>query len=480
MDVVVIDEEQCYRASMSRDARFDGQFILAVRTTGIYCRPSCPAIMPKRHNVRFFVTAAAAQQAGFRACRRCLPDSVPGSPDWNLRADLAGRAMRLITDGTVEREGVPGLARRLGYSDRHVTRVLTAELGAGPLALARAHRAHSARLLIETTTLPLADIAFAAGFASVRQFNDTIRAVFATTPTGLRTAAKRLATPATAGKVTLRLPYREPFDHDGLLSFLAARAIPGVEAVVDGAYGRTMRLAHGTGTAWLTPAAGHMDCVLSLTDMRDVGSAVSRLRRLLDLDADPGAVGEILGADPLLEAQVRKNPGLRLPGAVDGAEIVTRALVGQQITVAAARTALTALTASLGSPLPTPDGPLTMLFPTPAAISTEGASVLRGPRRRIDTILTVNAALASNELDVHVGADPAELSEALQGFSGVGPWTAGYVLMRVLGAPDVLLTGDVVLRKGAANLGLPAALEAHANRWRPWRSYAGLHLWAAA
>ena len=247
MDVVLIDEEQCYRASMSRDARFDGQFILAVRTTGIYCRPSCPAIMPKRTNVEFFVTAAAAQQAGFRACRRCLPDSVPGSPDWNLRADLAGRAMRLITDGTVEREGVPGLAKRLGYSDRHVTRVLTAELGAGPLALARAHRAHSARLLIETTTLSLADVAFAAGFASVRQFNDTIRSVFATTPTGLRTAAKRHATPTTPGKVSVRLPYRDPFDYDGLLAFLAARAIPGVEAIVDSSYGRTMNLAHGAG-----------------------------------------------------------------------------------------------------------------------------------------------------------------------------------------------------------------------------------------
>lgn len=483
MGVVLIDEEQCYRASMSRDARFDGQFILAVRTTGIYCRPSCPAVMPKRGNVEFFVTAAAAQQAGFRACRRCLPDSVPGSPDWNLRADLAGRAMRLITDGTVEREGIPGLARRLGYSERHVTRVLTAELGAGPLALARAHRAHSARLLIETTTLSLADVAFAAGFASVRQFNDTIRSVFATTPTGLRTTAKRHATPTTPGKVTVRLPYRDPFDYDGLLTFLAARAVPGVEAIVDGSYGRAMRLAHGTGTVWLTPAAGHMNCTLSLTDMRDLGSAVTRVRRLLDLDSDPGAVGEILGADPLLEAQVRKNPGLRLPGAVDGAEIVTRALMGQQITVVAARTALTALTTTLGAPLPTPDGPLTTLFPTPAAIAEHGATVLTGPRRRIETILTVNAALAADDLEVHVGADPTELSEALQQFSGVGPWTAGYVLMRVLGAPDVLLTGDVAMRKGAANLGIPATpetLEEHANKWRPWRSYAGMHLWSAA
>lgn len=485
MDPVRIDEEQGYRASASRDARFDGQFIVAVRTTRIYCRPSCPAITPKRHNMLFFPTAAAAQQAGFRACRRCLPDSVPGSPEWNLRADLAGRAMRLITDGVVEREGVPGLARRVGYSERHLSRVLAAELGAGPLALARAHRAHSARLLIETTDLGFADIAFAAGFASVRQFNDTIRAVFATTPSGLRLAARRrsrAAAPA-AGKVTVRLPYREPYDVEGIYAFLAARAVPGVEAVADGEYARTLRLAHGTGTARVRPAAGHLDCTLRLTDLRDLGSAVSRLRRLFDLDADPNAVGEVLGADPALAASVAATPGIRLPGSVDGAEIVTRALVGQQISVSAARTALAGLAAALGEPLSTPDGSLTTLFPTPAAIAAHGAEVLSGPRRRIDTVLTVNAALAVGELDVHVGADPDELSVALQAFSGVGPWTAGYVLMRVLGAPDVLLATDVALRKGAAALGLPTepdSLVARGDAWRPWRSYAGMHLWCAA
>jgi AraC family transcriptional regulator, regulatory protein of adaptative response / DNA-3-methyladenine glycosylase II len=445
---VRIDDEQRYRASASRDARFDGQFIVAVRTTGIYCRPSCPALTPKRQNMRFFPTAAAAQQAGFRACRRCLPDSVPGSPEWNLRADLAGRAMRLISDGVVEREGVPGLARRLGYSERHLTRVLTAELGAGPLALARAHRAHSARLLIETTTLGFADIAFAAGFASVRQFNDTIRTVFATTPSGLRVAARRRprAAGTAAGTVSLRLPYRLPYDAEGIMAFLAARAIPGVETVSDGAYGRTLRLPQGTGTAWLRPADGHFDCTLRLTDMRDLGSAVARLRRLFDLDADPSAVADVLGADPVLAPSVAAVPGVRLPGSVDGAEIVTRALIGQQISVAAARTALASLTASLGDPLPSPDGPLTTLFPTPTAIAERGASVLTGPRRRIDTMLTVNAALAAGDLEVHVGADPDELSLVLQEFSGVGAWTGGYVLLRVLGAPVVLLSTDVALR----------------------------------
>jgi AraC family transcriptional regulator, regulatory protein of adaptative response / DNA-3-methyladenine glycosylase II len=483
MGCVRIDEEQSYRASASRDARFDGQFIVAVRTTRIYCRPSCPAITPKRQNMTFFPTAAAAQQAGFRACRRCLPDSVPGSPEWNLRADLAGRAMRLISDGVVEREGVPGLARRVGYSERHLTRVLTAELGAGPLALARAHRAHSARLLIETTSLGFADIAFAAGFTSVRQFNDTIRTVFAVTPSGLRVAARRRPRGGAAAAVSLRLPYRAPYDADGIMAFLAARAIPGMESIEDGEYGRTLRLPHGTGTARLRPADGHFECTLRLTDMRDLGSAVSRLRRLFDLDADPSAVADVLAADPLLASSVAAEPGVRVPGSVDGAEIVTRALIGQQITVAAARTALASLTAALGEPLPSPDGALTTLFPTPSAIATHGASVLTGPRRRIDTMLTVNAALASGDLDIHVGASPDELSAELQAFPGVGPWTAGYVLMRVLGAPDVLLTTDVALRKGAAALGLPtdpAALTERGNAWRPWRSYAGMHLWRAA
>ncbi|NUS63811.1 MAG: DNA-3-methyladenine glycosylase 2 family protein, partial [Saccharothrix sp.] len=298
---MLLDDERAYRAVAARDARFDGCFILAVRTTRIYCRPSCPAVTPKRRNAEFYPTAAAAQSAGYRACRRCLPDAVPGSPEWNLRADLAARAMRLISDGVVEREGVPGLAAHLGYSERHLTRVLTAELGAGPLALARAHRAHSARLLIETTDLSFTDIAFAAGFASVRQFNDTIRAVFATTPSAMRST--RTAS-TTAGRITLRLPYRPPFDADGLLAYFRAHAIPGVEHVTDRCYARSLRLPHGQATVRLEPAAGHVSCSLRLTDLRDLGSAVSRVRRLLDLDADPVAVDGFLAADPALRPSV--------------------------------------------------------------------------------------------------------------------------------------------------------------------------------
>ncbi|ROP38458.1 AlkA N-terminal domain-containing protein [Saccharothrix texasensis] len=418
---MLLDDERAYRAVAARDARFDGCFILAVRTTRIYCRPSCPAVTPKRRNAEFYPTAAAAQSAGYRACRRCLPDAVPGSPEWNLRADLAARAMRLISDGVVEREGVPGLAGQLGYSERHLTRVLRAELGAGPLALARAHRAHSARLLIETTDLSFADIAFAAGFASVRQFNDTIRTVFATTPSAMRSTR---AASGAAGRITLRLPYRPPFDAEGLLAYFRAHAIAGVEHVTDRCYARSLRLPHGQATVRLEPAAGHVSCSLRLTDLRDLGSAVSRVRRLLDLDADPVAVDDFLSADPALRPSVVARPGVRLPGSVDGAETLLRAL-GHD---------------APGEPLEQPDGPVTHLYPAPSAIDSP-----------------VARALADGTLRVDVGRDADELHAELSAFPGIGPKVASYVVMRVLGAPDIPLTSDNIA-------------------WRPWRSYAAMHL----
>jgi AraC family transcriptional regulator of adaptative response / DNA-3-methyladenine glycosylase II len=453
------DSERCYRVVTSRDSRFDGQFIMAVRTTGIYCRPSCPASTPKVQNVRFYPTSAAAQSNGFRACRRCLPDAVPGSPDWNVRADLAARAMRLISDGTVEREGVPGLARRLGYSERQLGRVLTAELGAGPLALARAHRAHSARLLIEMSGLPLTDVAFAAGFSSVRQFNETIREVFATTPSQLRAASLRRGrrdVDLGATRLSLRLPFRPPFDAAGLLRFFADRAVPGVEDVTDGSYARTLRLAHGTGVVRLTPEPDHVRCELHLADLRDLSSAVSRVRRLLDLDADPAAVTRVLGADPALAPVVAAAPGIRVPGAVDGEELLLRALLGREVT------------AVLGDEVPAEAG-VTRLFPTAAQIAMAGLP---------DDITGVATALAEGRLDVHVGRDAAELRAELLGCPGITPWTADYVLMRVLGAPDVLLTGDAALQRGAAALDIKDLTE-RARRWTPWCSYAGMYLWRA-
>ncbi|MEU4253696.1 AlkA N-terminal domain-containing protein [Amycolatopsis sp. NPDC026612] len=453
------DAERCYRVVTARDSRFDGQFIMAVRTTGIYCRPSCPASTPKVQNVRFFPTSAAAQANGFRACRRCLPDAVPGSPDWNVRADLAARAMRLISDGTVEREGVPGLARRLGYSERQLGRVLTAELGAGPLALARAHRAHSARLLIEMSELPLTDVAFAAGFSSVRQFNETIREVFATTPSQLRAFAssrRGRQSDVTGTRLSLRLPFRPPFDAQGLLRFFAAHAVPGVENVTDGSYARTLRLAHGTGVVRLTPQPDHVRCELLLTDLRDLGSAVSRVRRLLDLDADPAAVTRVLGADPALAAVVEAAPGIRVPGTVDGEELLFRALLHE---------------VPPGEEVPGEWG-VTRLFPAAARIAAA---------RPADVVTGVATALAEGRLEVHVGREAAELRAELLACPGVDPLTADYVLMRVLGAPDVLLAGDPEVRRGAEALGIaPDSLGERARAWTPWCSYAGMYLRRAA
>lgn len=353
------DEERCYRAVQSRDTRFDGWFFGAVTSTGIYCRPSCPARTPKRANMRFFATAAAAQLAGFRACKRCRPDATPGSPEWNQRADLVGRAMQLIADGVVDREGVAGLARRLSYSERHLHRQLVAEVGAGPIALARAQRAQTARILVETTELQFSHIAFASGFASIRQFNDTIRAVFAMTPSELRARVNSIAArsardttagPTSSGTIALRLPFRAPLDADPLLDFLRVRAVPGIETVVGSTYHRSMRLPFGSATVALTPLPDHIACRLRLDDLRDLPAAVQRGRRLLDLDADPVAVALPLERDPLLAPLVAKHPGLRVPGHVDGFEILVRAIVGQQVSVPGARTVLGRITAAIGTP----------------------------------------------------------------------------------------------------------------------------------
>jgi len=315
------DPVLCYRAVQARDARFDGVFYTAVRTTGIYCRPSCPAVTPKAANVSFYVTAAAAHEAGFRACRRCRPDATPGSPEWNVRRDTVGRAMRLIRDGVVESDGVRGLAQRLGYTERHVNRLLHAELGAGPLALARSERARTARILIETTDLAFTDVAFAAGFASIRQFNDTMQQVYAMTPTQMRRSRRR-TTPQAAGRLSLQLPVRQPFDADGMLRFLADHAIPGVESVTRRTYARTMSLTHGTVSVALTLTAEGVVCDLVLDDLRDTMVAVQRCRALLDLDADPVAIDTALGTDPLLRPLVDAVPGLRLPGAADARAVL--------------------------------------------------------------------------------------------------------------------------------------------------------------
>lgn len=473
---VIPDEETCVRACTSRDGRFDGWFVLAVRSTGIYCRPSCPApVSPKRANMRFFATSAAAQRAGFRACKRCRPDASPGSPEWNVRADLVGRAMRLIADGVVDRDGVPGLARRLAVSERHLNRLLVAEVGASPLALARAQRAQTARLLIETTDLSFAHVAFGAGFASIRQFNDTIREVFATTPTALRTTHRR--GPAAGGALTVRLPVRRPFAADALLAFLADRAVPGVERVHDGVYRRTLRLAGGPAVVTLTPTDDHVLLSVRLAALADLQSAVRRCRQLLDLDADPVSVDATLAGDPLLAPLVAARPGLRSPGAVDGAELAVRAVLGQQVSVAGARTIAGRLALSLGEPIEDETGELTRLFPTAAALADASDDLLPMPVARRRALRALCTALADGALVLDAGADRDTTRHALLVLPGIGPWTADYIAMRALSDPDAFLPTDLGVRHALAALGATSDPTALAERWRPWRAYATHHLW---
>jgi AraC family transcriptional regulator, regulatory protein of adaptative response / DNA-3-methyladenine glycosylase II len=472
------DAEACVRAVQAKDARFDGWFFIAVITTRVYCRPSCPVVPPKAGNMRFYRSAAAAQQAGFRACKRCRPDASPGSPEWNERADLVARAMRLIADGVVDRDGVPGLASRLGYSTRQIERQLLAELGAGPLALARAQRAQTARVLIETTSLPMGDVALAAGFASIRAFNDAVREVFALTPTQLRQRAVRGNPAPTPGALPLRLPFRAPLCPDNLFGHLAATAVPGVEEWRDGAYRRTLRLPRGHGTVSLRPMPGHISCQLALTDLRDLAIAISRCRRLLDLDADPVAVGDLLRGDPVLAPVVDKAPGRRVPGTVDAAEFAVRAVIGQQVSTAAARTHAARLVAAHGEPVTDPAGGLTHLFPGPAELTEATLAV---PQARQRTLAALTSALASGEIDLGVGSDWRRARAQLAALPGVGPWTVESIAMRALGDPDAFTATDLGVRLGARSLGLPAtpaALTKHATAWRPWRAYAVQYLWA--
>ncbi len=474
------DTEGCVRAVRSKDARFDGWFFTAVLTTGIYCRPSCPAVSPRPENMTFYPSAAACQQAGFRACKRCRPDTTPGSPQWNQRADAVARAMRLIADGVVDREGVPGLAARLGYSTRQIERQLLAELGAGPLALARAQRAQTARLLIETTALPMADLAFAAGFSSIRAFNDTVREVFALSPSELRARRPRRTVTA-PGALSLRLPFRAPLNPDNLFGHLAATAVPGVEEWREGAYRRTLRLPYGHGVVALTPRPDHIACRLTLSDLRDLPVAISRCRRMLDLDADPVAVDDQLRTDPLLAPLVDKAPGRRVPRTVDEAEFALRAVLGQQVSTAAARTHAARLVTAHGEPVEDPEGGLTHLFPAPEALAALDPETLAMPRTRRTTFTTLVRELAEGRLHLGVESDWAESRAQLLALPGLGPWTVDVIAMRALGDPDAFPVTDLGIRRAARDLGLPAtpaALTARAAAWRPWRAYAVQYLWA--
>lgn len=473
------DTERCLRAVLSRDDRFDGQFVTAVLTTGIYCRPSCPVVPPKPENMRFLPSAAAAQAAGFRACKRCRPDAAPGSPEWDTRSDVVGRALRLIADGVVDREGVAGLAAQLNYSHRQLQRQMTAVLGAGPIAVARAQRAQTARLLIETTTMTMSEVAFAAGFGSIRQFNDTMGEVFGMAPSKLRRANREDPSPI-PGTVAVRLAFRQPLWPDSLFGHLIATAVPGVEEWRDGAYRRTLHLPHGYGIAALTPRADHIGLQLTLTDMHDFAVAISRCRRLLDLDADPDAIDDTLTADPRLAPLVAAAPGRRVPRTVDEAELAIRVVIGQQVSTTAARTHSARLVAATGEPVTDPHGGLTHLFPAAEAIADADPATLALPARRRECVLGLARALATGKIELGPGADRQHALDEMAAMPGIGEWTCQTVAMRALGDPDAFLASDLGVRRGAHTLGLPAspgALARRARAWRPWRAYAVQYLW---
>lgn len=468
-----LNRDQCEAAVAARDTRFDGVFYTAVTSTGIYCRPSCPAMTPNPAKMEFFSTAAAAVAAGFRACRRCRPDIVPGSPEWDLRADVVGRALRLITDGAIDRGGVAGLAAQLGYSSRQLQRLIRAEFGVGPLLIARVQRAATARILIETTDLQLAEVAFAAGFGSVRSFNETIQQVFALSPKQLRRPGSPVA--AGAAQLSVRLALRTPWQPQQLFGHLVATAIPGVEEWSAGRYRRTLRLPGGPAVVELEPRTDHVQATFWLSCVRDLQTATARVRRLLDLDADPVAVAGWLSSDPALSATVARAPGRRVPRSVEAAELALRAVLGQQVSTAAARSLGAALVTAIGDPLPTPTAGLTHLFPSAQAVAELPSSELPLPGSRHQTLTNLAAALTELNLD---GMDWAEARVRLGALPGIGPWTTEMIAMRALGDPDAFPAGDLGVKRGAAALGIEQ-LGSHAEKWRPWRAYAVQYLWAS-
>jgi AraC family transcriptional regulator of adaptative response / DNA-3-methyladenine glycosylase II len=475
----VLDDASCDRARVARDARFDGRFFIGVLSTGIYCRVICPSPPAKRRNVRFFPTAAAALEAGFRPCLRCRPEAAPGSPAWNGTSSTVSRAMRLIADGALNEASVEDFADRLGVSARHVHRLFLRHLGASPTAVAHTRRLHFAKQLLTDTTLPMGQVAAAAGFGSVRRFNDTFRKLYSRTPTEIRRLEGGRGQ-GEEGRYTFRLGYRPPYDWAALLAFLAARATPGVEEVAEDAYRRTFVSEGGPAILEVRKAKGHdaLDLRIEGADPLGLLPIVSRVRRMFDLNADPWAIARELRKDPLLRDAVRRHPGLRVPGAWDFFELSVRAILGQQVSVAAATTHAGRLAERFGEALPSPSGSLRRLFPGPAALAE--APIAGLPEARAESIRGLaRAALAG----AFAKGEARESLAALKGLRGIGEWTAQYVAMRALNDPDAFPAQDLVLLRAASSGGRPLApgdLMARAEAWRPWRAYAAMYLWRAS
>jgi AraC family transcriptional regulator, regulatory protein of adaptative response / DNA-3-methyladenine glycosylase II len=483
-------EEALYRAVESRDRRFEGRFVLGVSTTGIYCRPGCPAPMPKRPNMRFFACAAAAEEAGFRACLRCRPETSPGTPAWIGTGATVARALRLIGEGGLDDAGVEALASRLGIGERHLRRLFAEQLGASPLAVARSRRLHFARKLIDETSLPMAEVALGSGFSSTRRFNDEIRRAFGEPPTELRRGRSRRPELAPeAPGLGLRLAYKPPYAFDALLAFLKARATPGVELVDGDRYLRTVSIDGSRGILEVRPRKDEpcLELRVSFALSRVLFRVVERVGRLFDLRADPLVIDDHLRKDPRLAPCDAALPGVRVPGAWDGFELAIRAILGQQISVKGATTIAGRIAARFGEPLHAPppapasagdDGfaaaGLTHLFPSPAALAEADLSAVGLPRARAETIRRLAAAARDGALALDAPSeDPARQLTTLP---GIGPWTAAYVAMRAHGEPDAFPGGDLVLRKALGGLP-PRELEQRAEAFRPWRAYAAMRLW---
>ena len=478
---MTLEPTSCYRALSARDPRFDGVFFVGVTTTGIYCRPVCRARLPGADRCRFFPSAAAAEAAGFRPCLRCRPERAPGRSVVDATARVARGAAALIAAGVLNDGSLEDLAARLHTSPRQLRRAVRREYGAGPVELAQTHRLLLAKRLLTDSELPIAAVAFASGFASLRRFNALFRARYRMSPTQLRRSRPGHGAP-TPDVFRLALDYRPPLDWEALLAYLGARAVPGVEVVEGGCYLRTVALGEHRGWVAVTPALGAANALqveASLSLAPALMPLLARLRTLFDLDAEPEAIATHLAADPRLAPRVRRRPGLRVPGALDGFELALRAVLGQQVSVRAATTLAGHVADAFGEPAETPH-PALGRFPVSAARLAEAApeqiAALGVTRARAACIVALARAVADGSLRLEPGADVEETLARLQALPGIGPWTAQYVALRALHWPDAFPDGDLGLRRALGGL-TPAALRQVAEAWRPWRAYAALHLW---
>ncbi len=480
------DPEVCERARHARDARFDGRFFIAVKSTGIYCRPVCPAPTARTANVSYFPTAASAAEAGYRPCLRCRPETAPGTPAWQGTSTTVSRGLRLIAEGALDTGSVEMLALRLGVTSRHLSRLFREHLGASPVTVAQTRRLQFAKRLIDESDMSFSDIALAAGFGSLRRFNHTLKETWGRSPgelRKLRQAAHRAARPTRDSDISLTIALRAPFDVAHWLEFLARRAIPGVESVADGAYSRVHVTRSGAGRICIRPVAETSTALVTVENVppADLFDVMRRARALLDADADPASIVETLRADPALAPLVRKRPGIRLPGAWDAFELAVRAVLGQQVTVAAARTLAARIVQRHGAVLPEALAPeLTHAFPSADVIAAADLSGIGLPAKRADALRALAAAVVDGRIDFSCA--PGELRAALEALPGIGAWTAQYVTMRALRDPDALPAGDLVLRQMLGDdAPLSArAVEARAEAWRPWRAYGLIHLWNSA